>query len=121
MNDTVVFELNMEPFLANEQDTLSFESIPKYPGTSRDIAFVVDESVLHEEVMDVMTEVGGKWLRSIRLFDLYQGDNIEAGKKSLAYTLSYLNPEATLKEEEVNSDFEKVKQALVERVQADIR
>ncbi|GAB2319356.1 phenylalanine--tRNA ligase subunit beta [Alkalibacterium sp. s-m-22] len=121
LNDTVVFELNMEPFLANEQDTLSYESIPKYPGTSRDIAFVVDESVLHAEVMNVMTEVGGKWLRSIRLFDLYQGDNIEAGKKSLAYTLSYLNPEATLKEEEVNSDFEKVKQALVERVQADIR
>ncbi|PRY75179.1 phenylalanine--tRNA ligase subunit beta [Alkalibacterium olivapovliticus] len=121
LNDTVLFELNLDPFITNEHDTIRFKSIPKYPGTSRDIAFVVEESVLHQDILKTMHAAGGKWLRSIRLFDLYQGENIENGKKSLAYTLSYLNPDATLKEDEVNTDFNQVKEALAEKYSADIR
>lgn len=121
LNETVLFELDMEPFINNEHNTIKFKAIPKYPGTSRDIAFVVEESVLHEEILAVMYKSGGNWLRSVRLFDLYQGENIEDGKKSLAYTLSYLNPDMTLKEEEVNKDFEQVKEALSETFKADIR
>lgn len=68
-----------------------------------------------------MRENGGKWLKSVRLFDLYQGENIEQGKKSVAYSLSYLNPDATLKEEEVTKDFEQVKAALIENFDAEIR
>lgn len=121
LEETVLFEIDMELFINNEHDTIKYKPIPKYPGTSRDIAFVVEESVLHEDIITVMHTYGGKWLRSVRLFDLYQGENIEEGKKSLAYSLSYLNPDATLKEEEVNKDFDLVKQALTEKFRADIR
>lgn len=121
LNETYVFEVNMEPFLTEANETVIFEAIPKYPGTSRDIAFVVDESVLHEDIVDVIKANGGKRLQSVRLFDLYQGDNIESGKKSLAYSLSYVNPEATLKEEDVSGDFEQVKQALISQFTAEIR
>lgn len=121
LNETYVFEVNMEPFLTEANETVIFEAIPKYPGTSRDIAFVVDESVLHEDIVDVIKANGGKRLQSVRLFDLYQGDNIESGKKSLAYSLSYVNPEATLKEEDVSGDFEQVKQALISEFTAEIR
>ncbi|MCC5894633.1 MAG: phenylalanine--tRNA ligase subunit beta [Alkalibacterium sp.] len=121
LNETVLFEIDMEPFINNEHDTIKFKSIPKYPGTSRDLAFVVEETVLHEEIIKVMHASGGNWLKSVRLFDLYQGENIEDGKKSLAYSLSYLNPDATLKEEEVTKDFEQVKLALTEQFGADIR
>lgn len=121
LEETVLFEIDMEPFINNEHDTIKYKPIPKYPGTSRDIAFVVEESVLHEDIITVMHTYGGKWLRSVRLFDLYQGENIEEGKKSLAYSLSYLNPDATLKEDEVNKDFDLVKQALTEKFRADIR
>jgi len=121
LQDTVLFELNMDRVFGIEQEPLLYTSIPKYPGTSRDIAFVVDETVLHEEILHVMKEQGGKWLRSIRLFDLYQGEKIEPGKKSVAYSLSYLNPDATLKEEDVNGDFEKLKQALIDSFKAEIR
>lgn len=121
LNETVLFEIDMEPLMTTEQETLKFSATPKYPGTSRDIALVVDESVLHEEILSVIQTSSGKWLKQVKLFDLYQGENIEEGKKSMAYSLSYLNPDATLKEEEVTSDFEKVKQALKDQLNADIR
>lgn len=121
LKETYLFEIDMDRLLDDEQDALVYSSIPKYPGTSRDVAFVVDETVLHDNILSVMRENGGQWLKSIRLFDLYQGENIETGKKSMAYSLAYLNPEATLKEEEVTKDFEQVKAALVERFEAEIR
>ncbi|GAA0352806.1 phenylalanine--tRNA ligase subunit beta [Alkalibacterium iburiense] len=121
LQDTVLFEINMEKLFAIDKGDVKYESVPKYPGTSRDVALVVEESVLHEEIVSVMKEHGGKWLQSIRLFDLYQGENIQEGKKSMAYSLAYLNPQATLKEEEVTRDFEAVKNALIEAFQAEIR
>ncbi|OJF95336.1 phenylalanine--tRNA ligase subunit beta [Alkalibacterium sp. 20] len=121
LKDTYLFEINMDELLDNHQEDLIHSSIPRYPGTSRDVAFIVEETVLHDTILSVMKENGGKWLKSIRLFDLYQGDNIEQGKKSMAYSLAYLNPEATLKEEEVTKDFEQVKEALVKHFAAEIR
>ncbi|WP_368646032.1 phenylalanine--tRNA ligase subunit beta [Alkalibacterium putridalgicola] len=121
LKETYLFEIDMDALLDTEKEPLIYSSIPKYPGTSRDVAFVVDETVLHDTVLSVMKAQGGKWLKSIRLFDLYQGENIEQGKKSMAYSLAYQNPEATLKEEEVTSDFEQLKAALVEKLDAEIR
>lgn len=121
LKETYLFEIDMDALLDSEKEPLIYSSIPKYPGTSRDVAFVVDETVLHDTVLSVMKAQGGKWLKSIRLFDLYQGENIEQGKKSMAYSLAYQNPEATLKEEEVTSDFEQLKAALVEKLDAEIR
>jgi phenylalanyl-tRNA synthetase beta chain len=121
LKETYLFEIDMDALLDTEKEPLIYSSIPKYPGTSRDVAIVVDETVLHDTVLSVMKAQGGKWLKSIRLFDLYQGENIEQGKKSMAYSLAYQNPEATLKEEEVTSDFEQLKAALVEKLDAEIR
>lgn len=121
LEDTYVFELNIDALVKAEKNSVLYEAIPKYPGTSRDIALLVQESVSHKEVMDVIKLNGGKWLQQVRLFDLYQGEHIQPGKKSIAYSLAYLNPEATLKEEEVNKDFEKVKEALQKDLDAEIR
>lgn len=121
LKETYLFEIDLDKLLDDEQEALIYSAIPKYPGTSRDVAFIVDETVLHDNILSVMRENGGKWLKSVRLFDLYQGENIEQGKKSMAYSLSYLNPDATLKEEEVTKDFEQVKAALIENFDAEIR
>lgn len=121
LEETYVFELSVDALVAAEKNSVLYAAIPKYPGTSRDIALLVEETISHNEVMDVIEANGGKWLQQVRLFDLYQGEHIEAGKKSIAYSLAYLNPEATLKEEEVNKDFEKVKKALKQELNAEIR
>lgn len=121
LEDTYVFELNLDAIVAAEKNSVLYKAIPKYPGTSRDIALLVSETVSHRQVIDIIEQNGGKWLQQVRLFDLYQGEHIEAGKKSVAYSLSYLNPDATLKEEEVNKDFDKVKEVLKQELNAEIR
>lgn len=121
LDDTYVFELNLDAIVEAEKNPVVYSSIPKYPGTSRDVALLVDETVTHEDIIRVIEANGGQWLKNVRLFDLYEGENIKAGKKSLAYSLSYVNPEATLKEESVNKDFEQVKMALQNDLKAEVR
>ena len=81
---------------------------------------LVDEDITHAELEVVISENGGKWLQKIQLFDLYEGDHIEEGKKSMAYSLYYANPNATLKEDEVNNDFKRVQKALIDRFNVEI-
>lgn len=121
LGETYVFELSLDALVSAEKDPVVYSTIPKYPGTSRDIALLVEETVTHEQVVSVIEENSGQWLQKVTLFDLYQGENIEEGKKSVAYSLSYLNPEATLKEKEVNKDFEAVQAALQKELNAEIR
>lgn len=88
---------------------------------TRDIALLVDETITNQQLVDLIYKKGGNFLVSVRLFDIYQGKHIEDGKKSMAYTLSYLNPTATLVEEEVSKAFDKVTNALVEEYQVVVR
>lgn len=121
LKETYVFEFNFQAIVNAEKHATIYQPVPKYPGMSRDIALMVDETVSNKQIVEVIKENGGKYLTAVHLFDVYQGENIETGKKSLAYTLSYLNPTATLVEEEVSKAFDKVQSALVEQVQAEIR
>lgn len=121
LSETYVFEINLDTVLHADKRPTIYKAIPKYPGTTRDIALLVDETVTNQELIEVLYENGGHYLKGVRLFDIYQGRNIEEGKKSMAYTLSYLNSKATLEEEEVAKDLEKVTKALVQRFGAVIR
>jgi len=121
LDETYAFELDLEKIVQAEKEPIVYQTIPKYPGTSRDVALLVDEEITHDEVIEVIRTHAGKWLNSVRLFDLYQGENIDEGKKSIAYSLFYQNPEATLKDKEVDEDFNKVKEALTEKLNAEVR
>lgn len=121
LKDTYVFELSVEQIVKTNKDAIGYTPLNRYPGSSRDIALLVDNQITHSQLEEVISENGGEWLQNIRLFDLYEGDNIEDGKKSMAYSLYYANPNATLKEHEVNTDFDRVKEALVEAFNVEIR
>src|SRR5699024_1874755 len=121
LKETYLFEVNFDALVEAEKDETVFETIPRYPGMTRDVAFIVDQEVSHADIVSVIREKGGKWLRNIRLFDLYMGESIGEDKKSLAYSLYFLDPEETLVEETVQTAFDKVKQALEELFGAEIR
>lgn len=121
IKETYAFEINFDALIEAEKEATVYQMIPKYPGMTRDVALLVGNTVTNQQILDVIQDKGGKYLRNVRLFDLYQGEHIAEGKKSMAYTLAYLNPEATLVEEEVTESFETVKQALTEELQAEIR
>lgn len=119
--ETYVAEINLAAVLNSELDKLVYQAVTKFPSVSRDIAMMVKEDVNNQEVVAVITEAAGKFLTNVHLFDVYQGDNIQAGHKSLAYSLTFVDPEATLTDEAINLAMEKVTKQLTEKVSAEIR
>ncbi len=82
---------------------------------------IVDRETTNDEIVAVMNKRGGSYLSAIRLFDVYEGKNVPDGKKSMAYSLTYVNPRETLKDEVVNAAFEKIKKRLTADLNAEIR
>ncbi|MDT2011449.1 phenylalanine--tRNA ligase subunit beta [Carnobacterium divergens] len=121
LKETYGFEINLQKVMDAPKAPTIYQTIPKYPGMTRDMALLVDETVDNQELTTLIKAKGGKYLQDVQLFDVYNGEKIEAGKKSMAYKLIYLNPEATLVEEEVTLAFEKVTNALVETFHVVVR
>lgn len=91
-------------------------SIPEQPPVLEDLAIVVDEDVPAVAVADLIRQTAGDILADVRLFDVYRGDQIEEGKKSLAYNLIYQHPERTLTDEEVR----KVRESILYRLEKEL-
>ncbi|ERJ13514.1 phenylalanine--tRNA ligase subunit beta [Haloplasma contractile] len=121
LNDTYVFELELETLLKDEQDLLKFNLIPKYPSITRDIALVVDEQVTSMDLISTIKSTGKKLLKDVDVFDLYQGEHIETGKKSIAFSLTYLDEHKTLTDDEVTKRHEQIVSALEQTFNASLR
>jgi phenylalanyl-tRNA synthetase beta chain len=99
----VAFELSVDQLLKLAQDQLPYQDVPTLPGVDVDLAIVVDEEVTYETVVQRLTSAGGKLLRDVRLFDVYRDPNrIGAGKKSMAFSLTYRADDHTLTSAEVD-------------------
>ena len=119
--ETYVAEVNLAALLATKVAPLVYQTVSKFPAVKRDIALLVADTVTNRELMTVIKDSAGKYLTDITLFDVYQGQNIEDGHKSMAYSLTFVNPEATLTDETINKAMEKVTKALTEKLNAVIR
>lgn len=121
LNETFVFQLDLVAILSTNKKEVFYDTIPKYPAISRDIAIVVGEEIHAQAVKDVIIDHGGKLLKSVQLFDLYQGEKIEAGLKSLAFSLNYFDPTRTLTDEEVTKVHDQVLAGLQEKLAVTLR
>lgn len=121
INETYVFELNLDALLEMPKEMNQYQAISKYPAVTRDVALLVDKTVTNAEILAQINKRGGAYLKSVHLFDVYAGKNVPNGKQSLAYTLTYQNPQDTLTDDEVNQAFEKVQATLVKELGAEIR
>jgi phenylalanyl-tRNA synthetase beta chain len=92
-------EFDLEALQA-ETSIARFKKLPRFPAIREDIAVVVDEEVPAAQIEAIIGEAGGTVLRSLTLFDLYRGDQVGAGKKSLAYALTFQHDERTLTDDE---------------------
>ena len=115
LKQTVVFELNLEEVLAEKTGNIVYEFLSKYPSISRDVALEVDNTVLVKDIEDLITDAAPNYLQAIYPFDVYEGEHIEEGKKSVALRLTYLNKEDTLTDKDVESVHQKVLDALVNK------
>ncbi|MGI6722421.1 MAG: phenylalanine--tRNA ligase subunit beta [Anaerovoracaceae bacterium] len=100
---------------------VAYTPLPKYPATSRDIALLIDEDVAVGDIEEAIRKSGGDLLESVELFDIYRGEQVEDGKKSVAFTLTYRDREKTLTDEEVVPVHEKVLGALKDEFNATLR
>ncbi|AVB08615.1 phenylalanine--tRNA ligase subunit beta [Bacillus velezensis] len=121
IKETYVFELDLHALLTEETEPVVYTAIPKYPSVTRDIALVADKTVTSGQLEAVIKEAGGALLKEVTVFDVYEGEHMEEGKKSVAFSLQYVNPEQTLTEEEVTKVHENVLKALEETYQAVLR
>ncbi|MDA6151368.1 hypothetical protein OSK18_28190, partial [Escherichia coli] len=85
-----------------------YEAIPRFPSITRDIALVADKGTAAGELEGIIKEAGGKLLKDVHVFDLYEGERMEPGKKSIAFSLKYFDPERTLTDEDVTKAHDKV-------------
>lgn len=121
LKETYVFELALADLLNTEIEDIRYEPIPRFPSITRDIALVVDENVVAGELQKAIIEAGGSLLKEVAIFDVYKGDRLPDGKKSIAFSLRYYDPERTLTDEEVTAVHEKVIQAVEQQFGATLR
>lgn len=103
-----IFEADIETLIKNTAKKFAFESLPKYPAITRDLAILVNRDVAAGEIEKVIAKNAGEFFKSVTLFDVYTGDRIAAGKKSLAFTIKFQSNERTLKDDEADAAFWKI-------------
>jgi len=95
--------------------------LSQYPSTTRDVAFVAPESLQHSDVVMFINKAKLKFLEKVELFDIFRDGNLGAGRKSMAYTLTFRNPERTLTDKEVNDAFDKLRDNLAKGLNVELR
>ncbi len=103
------------------QHVMQYKELPKYPSVSRDIAFTISEDITDASIMKTIEEASSDKLVDYRLFDVYNGEQIEDGYKSLAYTLTYQDKERTLTDDEVTKIHQTIQNNLEEHLGAKLR
>jgi len=116
-----VAELKLDSILSQVHDVQSFMAIPVYPSVARDLALIVDESVAHGDVVQVIKTGAPKELTGVDLFDIFRSEEIGDGRKSMAYSLTYRSAERTLTDEETNRLHAEIMDRLRRELKAEIR
>ncbi|HGZ5269808.1 TPA: phenylalanine--tRNA ligase subunit beta [Staphylococcus aureus] len=112
---TYVFELNFDALMVVSVGYINYQPIPRFPGMSRDIALEVDQNIPAADLLSTIHAHGGNILKDTLVFDVYQGEHLEKGKKSIAIRLNYLDTEETLTDERVSKVQAEIEAALIEQ------
>ncbi|MCS4986945.1 phenylalanine--tRNA ligase subunit beta [Staphylococcus aureus] len=112
---TYVFELNFDALMSVSVGYINYQPIPRFPGMSRDIALEVDQNIPAADLLSTIHAHGGNILKDTLVFDVYQGEHLEKGKKSIAIRLNYLDTEETLTDERVSKVQAEIESALIEQ------
>jgi len=119
--DIFIAELDWQVIFQEYNWDRKFQTIPKFPAIKRDLSILIDHQIPVAKIEQVIWQSGGKYLRSVNLFDFYKGKQIAPDQKSLAFSLAFYSLERTLTEKEVDSDVDAIIQQLKLRLNAQLR
>ena len=114
-------ELDLGRLLAEVHLVAAYRALPRYPAVLRDIAVIVPESVPADEVIRTIRDAGGSLVEEVTLFDQYRGPQVPAGKRSLAFAITYRDPNRTLSDATVNTVHGRLEKELAARFGAELR
>ncbi len=109
-----IFELDLEEILKNvPQTVIKFKKLPQFPEIQRDIAFAINDDASYEKISQVIKKsCDNKLFKNSELFDIYRGEHIEQGFKSMAFRIKLQNPEATLTDEIIDTEMNKIRSGI---------
>ena len=119
--ETVVAELNLSVLLNLKTKALKYTTIPQYPSVSRDIALVMDQDIPTYDVIRSIQKAGKRLVSKAQIFDVYVGEHVEEGKKSVAINLTFQDPTRTLDDATINSVMENILSVVDKEYQAKLR
>ena len=114
-------ELNLDILIARRNPSRTFKSLPNRPSVRRDVAMLLPENTTHEAVLQAVKQARPSNLEAVELFDIFRGQNVPAGQKSVAYAFTYRSQETNLTDAEVNATHEKLVAHFKQALQASIR
>ncbi|WP_294186530.1 phenylalanine--tRNA ligase subunit beta [uncultured Clostridium sp.] len=114
-------ELNLDLLFEYAKTDKKYKALPKFPAVTRDIALLVDDEILVQEIEDTIRRAGGNLVEKVELFDIYKGAQIPEGKKSIAYAIAYRDEKKTLKDNDVNKVHDKILRSLEHKLGATLR
>ena len=115
------FELDLEELFAHVPERILYRDVITFPAVKEDLAFVVDEAVPAGALIEAAREAAGPELREMRVFDLYRGEQVGPGKKSIAFSVAFQSAERTLSDEDAAALRGRIVEALRERFGAELR
>ncbi len=115
-----IFRIDTDILYKYAQNEKHYTPLPKYPAVTRDIALICNETIPVIELQKTIEKAGGKIIELVKLFDVYQGKQIEAGKKSVAFNVTMRSKDSTLTDEQANTSMKKIMDAL-EKIGATLR
>ena len=119
--DVYVLEINLDELLQKKVGKMKYKEISKFPSIKKDLAFVVNKNMISKDIEKVIKNAGGSLLTKIEVFDVYEGSNLPADKKSIAYSLTFLDNKKTLTDEEINNIMNKIIENVTTKCNAEIR
>ncbi len=114
-------ELDFGVLLEHGNTKKSYHPLPKFPAVTRDLAMLCDESVEVGSIEEIIRQCGRSLIEEIKLFDIYKGKQIPTGKKSVAYSIVFRDPNKTLEEQDVNRVMDKILTRLEEKLSVELR
>lgn len=114
-------ELDLDLLFNGAETTKKYKPLPKFPAVTRDIALLVNDEVLVQEIEDTIKKAGGNLVEKVKLFDIYKGAQIPEGKKSIAYAIAYRDEKKTLTDNDVNKVHDKILRSLEYKLGATLR
>ena len=118
-DDLFIFSFELDKLIF--ESSKSFEEFSKFPSSARDLAFVFDKEVNADEIKEVIQNSAGEFYKDLEIFDIYEGERIDAGKKSIALSISWQSSSKTLLDGDIDTAVEKIVNSIKKELDGTLR